>query len=240
MKLKHKLTKMTASISIMSGIAIGLVYLNLQANSSLANIKTDSQVSGSVAAIYKNADDMLKDADLVVTGSFTGNKIAIPASKPLNLPPRASENSVAPPRDPNLIYQVSLGHLDSEFRVAEIIKGQSASQIHIAQSGMITTLSESKPMSGDRFFKGGDSYVLFLNKALPHEIKNAGGRDFYYLVGAYQGGYRIKNGKAYSRDIEDLDSARAIPTELAPGYGHRVNGTDVSQLLQDLRIKAKK
>lgn len=240
MKFKHSLTTIVASVSVMSGIAVGAAYLNWQTNSSLADVQADNKVSGSVATIYKNTDEMLADADLVVTGSFTGKQVAVPTSQPLNLPARASENSVAPSRDPNLIYQVELGHLDSEFRIAEVISGQSGSQIYIAQSGMIITPSQSKSVSGDRFFKSGDSYILFLKKAQSHEIKNAGGRELYYLVGAYQGGYRIKNGRAYSRDIENLDSAKPVPPELNPSYGHQVNGADVNQLLQDLRVKAKK
>lgn len=232
----------SVSIAVLSGLFLGSGYMNTQPQSSAANIPSkdsDVKVLASVATVYKSMGGMVPEADLIVTGNFTGEQIIVSESKPLDLPPRESEKSPAPPRNTNLIYQVELGHIDSGFTVSEVIKGQTTSKVYVAQSGSITMNSKATPMSGDRFFKGGDSYILFLKKPLPHEIKNAGGRSFYYLVGAYQGGYRIKDGRVYTRDIEDLESAKISSSEPSQGYGYRINGTDTGTVLKELRSLSK-
>ena len=183
---------------------------------------------------------MAAAADVIVKGTFTGEKLVVQRSVPIDYPPRASGNSPAPLRDPKLIDQIELGHLDSAFNVSEVIKGRAVSKLYIAQSGLIAaTPSASKPVLGDSFFKGGNSYILFLKKPQAHEIKSAGGRSFYYTIGAYQGGHRIKNGKVYTRDIEDLDSARLSKAPDNEGYGYRINGADLNSVLRDLKIQTK-
>ena len=228
----------SVSIAVLSGVLLGAGYISTQPQSSAANVQSkdsDVKVSGSVATIYKSMGGMVPDADLIVTGSFTGEQVIVSKSKLLDLPPRESEKSPAPLRDPNLIHQVELGHIDSGFNISEVIKGQATTKVYVAQRGSIAMNSKVTPMSGDRFFKGGDSYILFLKKPLPHEIKNAGGRSFYYLVGAYQGSYRIKDGRVYTRDIEDLESAKISSSEPSQGYGYRINGTDTGTVLKELR-----
>jgi hypothetical protein len=74
-----------------------------------------------------------------------------------------------------------------------------------------------------------------LKKPLPHEVKEAGDRNFYYLVGGYQGGYRVKNGKVYSRDIEELDLSKLSKAPPNPAYGHRVNRVELSAFVKYLK-----
>jgi hypothetical protein len=185
--------------------------------SQLKNSTVDSGVKaiGSPATIYKSTEQMFGDADLVVVGKFSNEKIIV---------------------QPSQASRIELGHLDSEFSVTEVIKGKADSKLYVAQNGVIgATMAESKPMEGDRFFKAGDSYILFLKKPLPHEVKEAGDRNFYYLVGGYQGGYRVKNGKVYSRDIEELDLSKLSKAPPNPAYGHRVNRVELSAFVKYLK-----
>ena len=219
-------------------------YVSAQSRSRVANLGTDGgdvQISGSIAVVYQNTNQMIADADVIVTGTFTGEQIVVPRTKPVDYPPRASGDAPTPPRDPKLIDQVELGHLDSAFNVSEVVKGQVGSKVYVAQSGVIgATAATSKPISEGPFFTAGNSYILFLKKPQAHEIRNAGGRSFYYAVGAYQGAYRIKNGKVYTRDIENLDSARLPKVPNNSGYGYRINGADLNVMLQELRSQSKK
>jgi hypothetical protein len=245
MKIQHN-SVILVSTSILVGIAIGLAHIGTEyANAKSENAKNTPEdqgitMSGSVAVAYYSMDQMATDADVIVAGTFSDEKILVPMSKFVDFPSRNPKTLEAAPRDSSLINQNELGHLDSGFNISEVIKGNVNSKIYVAQNGvMATTPAASKPVSGDRFFKGGDSYILFLKKALPHSVKNAGGRSFYYVVGAYQGGYRIRNGKVYSRDIEDLDSAKLSKSPTDLGYGHRMNGVDVNSVMQELRNKAR-
>jgi hypothetical protein len=183
----------------------------------LNNAFIDSGVKafGSPSTIYENTEQMFGDADLVVVGKFSTEQIIV---------------QVAPSSEGGL------GHFDSGFTVTEVIKGKAETKLYVAQNGVIgATEAGSKPMEGDRFFKAGDSYILFLKKPLPHEVKAVGDRNFYYLVGGYQGGYRVKNGKVYSRDIEELDLAKLSKAPPNPAYGHRVDGVEVNSFVKYLK-----
>lgn len=200
---------------------------------------------GATARSYKTTDDLLAASDLVVRGEFTGKPLLSPLRRGPDLPTASSEDQEPPARDPNLIYQRDPGHRDLTFVVQEALKGdKTTKQIVVAQRGAIdqsTTADTVRPVEGDTLFKPGDSYILFLVKPLPHETKLAG-REFYWVVGAVQGAYRIKNKKVYSRNIEVAPSSlgeEPVSREIEEYIGPKVEGVPEEAFLSEIRRKIK-
>ena len=83
-------------------------------------------------------------------------------------------------------------------------------------------------------------YILFLKKALPHEIQNAG-YEFYWIVGANQGAHRLKNGKVYSRNVKKKTMANEEPVEaeISEGFGQKVDGIEEEKFIQEVESKVK-
>ena len=121
------------------------------------------------------------------------------------------------------------GHRDIDFIISEVLKGQNiSSPITIAQRGAIdkeTTVETVKPMESDTFFQPGEMYILFLVKPLPHEIS---GSVFYWVTGASQGAFFIKDRKVYSRSLTGQ-----IPSSIGP----LIQGENLRSFLN--RIKKK-
>jgi hypothetical protein len=200
---------------------------------------------GSTAVSYQTTDDLLAASDLVVRGNFTGKPLLSPLRRVPDLPTVSSDDQEHPARDPNLIYQRDPGHRDLAFVVQEVLKGdKTTKQIFVGQRGAIgqnTTVDTVKPMEGDTLFKPGDSYILFLVKTLPHETKLAG-REFYWVAGAVQGAYRLKNKKVYSRNVELAQPSpgeERVPREIEEYVGPKVEGVPEEAFLSELRAKIK-
>ena len=84
-------------------------------------------------------------------------------------------------------------------------------------------------MEEDTFFQPGNTYILFLVKPLPHEIDLAG-KDFYWVTGASQGAFCVKNKKVYSRS-----SIGQIPINIGP----LIQGELLNSFLSKVRRKVK-
>lgn len=200
---------------------------------------------GSTAVSYQTTNDLLAASDLVVRGNFTGKPLLSPLRRGLDLPTASSGKQKPPARDPNLIYQRDPGHLDLAFVVQEVLKGdKTTKQIFVGQRGAInqnTTADTVKPVAGDTLFKPGDAYILFLVKPLPHETKLAG-REFYWVAGAVQGAYRLKNKKVYSRNVELAQPSlgeKPVSREIEAYVGPKVAGVPEEVFLSELRAKIK-
>ena len=63
---------------------------------------------------------MAAAADVIVKGTFTGEKLVVQRSVPIDYPPRASGNSPAPLRDPKLIDQIELGQDYQKHRIIKV------------------------------------------------------------------------------------------------------------------------
>lgn len=256
MRMQRKRLLSVALGSIL-GVVGSMSYLGLRslhAESGLAKQSVSSHPTsaqsypvslGSSAISYKTTDDLLAASDLVVRGSFTGKPMLSPLRRGPDLPTAASEDQEPPARDPNLIYQRDPGHRDLAFVVQEVLKGdKTTKQIVVGQRGAIdqsTTADTVRPVEGDTLFKPGDSYILFLAKPLPHETKLAN-RAFYWIAGAVQGAYRIKNQKVYSRNVELTQPASGeepVSREIEEYVGPTVNGVPEESFLSELRGKIK-
>jgi hypothetical protein len=190
---------------------------------------------GTPSKFYSNINQLIDDSDFIVLGTFSKNiKITnITKSQSLSLQelekkPRESltsseVNQILSLRDP--------GHRDIEFMPLEILKGQAiSSPIVIAQRGAIvqeTTVDTAKPTEGDTFFQPGETYILFLVKPLSHEILD---HTFYWVTGASQGAFFVKNQKVYSRNF-----IGKIPSDLGP----LIQGESLNLLLNKIRSKVK-
>lgn len=249
MRIKH-----IKLLSIVLGSTVGVIgtlsYLgasSLRGQTSfwaLAQSRPTFFASG-IAVNFQTTDELIAASELIVRGKFTGKPLLTLPRRVPDLPTAASENEEPPERDPNLIYQRDPGHRDLVFVVQEVLKGdKTTKQIIVGQRGAInedTTVDTAKPTEGDTLFKPGDSYILFLTKALPHEAKIAN-REFYWVVGSVQGAYRIKNKKVYSRNVEVTQLAtgeEAVPREIEENVGPNVEGIPEDTFIADLRRKIK-
>jgi hypothetical protein len=240
-------------ISIAGGTFLGCLgsYTYLQVSSQSQSISpmsvTKSHVSslGTVAKVYSSTDELLDGSDLVVRGRFTGKPDLSPRRKGVDLPTSASEDQQPPVRDENLIYERDPGHRNLSFIAQEVLKGEKTQkQLVVAQRGAIDSNSTSDlviPMNGDSFFEPGTEYFLFLVKPLPHEIKLAG-KDFYWITGASQGAYRVKNGKVFSRSVELRETKlknKLSGSEPETEIGPTIDGESEDLLLSKIRNKFK-
>jgi len=220
--------------------------LNGQFAPSNTAVAQSSPVSlGATAVSYQTTDDLLATSNLVVCGKFTGKPLLSPLRRGPDLPTASSEDREPPARDPNLIYQRDPGHRDLAFVVQEVLKGdKTTKQIFVGQRGaidQITTADTVRSVEGDTLFKPGDSYILFLVKPLPHETKLAG-REFYWVAGAVQGAYRLKNKKVYSRNVELAQPSpgeEPVSREIEEYVGPKVEGVPEEAFLSELRAKIK-
>jgi hypothetical protein len=193
-------------IHITGGLFLGVLgsytYLQVESKSHslvpISTTKSHLSAQGDVAKNYNSTDELLVESDLVIRGRFTGKPTLTPHRKGIELPTSASEDQEPPARDVNLIYERDPGHRDLSFVAQEVLKGEKTQkQIVVAQRGAIDSNSTADsviPTIGDALFEPGSEYVLFLVKPLPHEIKLAG-KVFYWITGASQGAYQVKNGK---------------------------------------------
>lgn len=240
-------------ISITGGILLGCLgsYTYLQVLSQPKSIslisakKSNISSLGTVAKVYNSTDELLDGSDLVVRGRFTGKPDLSPRKKGVELPTSASEDQQPPVRDENLIYERDPGHRNLSFIAQEVLKGEKTQkQIVVAQRGAIDSNSTSDsviPMNGDSFFEPGTEYFLFLVKPLPHEIKLAG-KEFYWITGASQGAYRVKNGKVFSRSVElreDKLRNKLSGSEPETEIGPAIDGESEDLLLSKIRNKFK-
>lgn len=251
MKMKISLRNV---ISIAGGLLLGCLgsytYLRIasEAHGTLQEISTTKSrltSQGTVSKVYNSTDELLEGSDLVVRGRFTGKPALSPRRKGVELPTSSSENQEPPPRDTNLIYERDPGHRDLSFVAQEVLKGEKTQkQILVAQRGAIdsnSTPDSVVPMNGDSFFEPGSEYFLFLVKPLPHEIKLAG-KDFYWITGAFQGAYRVNNGKVSSRSVElrgNKSKNKLTGNEPEPEIGPAIDGEAEDSILSKIRNKVK-
>lgn len=209
--------------------------ISLDINSKLNSKQIRSR--GILSKYYTNIEQMVDESDFILLGTFSEiikitkiNSSQFLTLKRLEKKPRKyltslEINQILSLRDP--------GHRDIEFLPLEILKGHKISlPITIAQRGAInqeTTLNTVKPMEEDTFFQPKDTYILFLVKPLPHE-RDLAGKDFYWITGASQGAFFVKNQKVYSRN-----SIGQIPLNVGP----LIQGEPLNSFLSKVRRKVK-
>lgn len=135
-------------------------------------------VIGSVAKKYKAIDELAADSQVIVLGKFQGNPNRVRPTLGQDLAPAKTEDESPPQRDP--------GRRELDFRPTEVLKGNiQASSITVAQRAVIGE-NVMGPVKDNKLFKPGETYILFLTPALPHE------GNFYWITGAIQGSLRWK------------------------------------------------
>jgi hypothetical protein len=238
---------LSLTIGVFLGIVSAGVYwsVNPLSAKSGASSKTDGlSMHGSIHKIYASTDEFVQDSDVIVVGKFSNKPTLKRPTKLADLPTANSEDQLPPPRNQDLLLQRDPGHRDLSFMVRRVLKGDSTTkQVVVAQRGAIgddTTENTVKPVEGDTLFKPGGQYILFLKKAFPHEIQNAG-YEFYWIVGASQGAHRLVNGKVYSRNIQKkaINNEAAIDTEIPEDLGQKVDGIEEEKFIQDIESKVK-
>ncbi len=204
----------------------------------------------SIAKEYKTTEEFTQDSDLIVVGQFIDKPILKKPRKTKDLPSRVNENDESPQKDMTpeqlmtLLEQRDPGHIALAFSARRVLKGDlSKKRIIVAQRGAIdenSTVNNTQPVSGDTLFKSGSRYILFLKKALPNEIANAG-YEYYWLVGSTQGAHRIRNGKVYSRNLKKAKTSQeeSLEPEITESLGQKIDGVNEESLLSEIEQKAK-
>jgi hypothetical protein len=207
-------------------------------NTLLKNSKQNSRQlrsCGTPSKFYTNINQLIDDSDFIVLGTFSKNikitNITKSQSLVLQKLEKKSRKSLTSSEVNQILSLRDPGHRDIEFMPLEILKGQAInSPIIIAQRGAIaqeTTVDTAKPTEGDTFFQPGETYILFLVKPLSHEILD---RNFYWITGASQGAFFVKNQKVYSRNF-----IGQIPSDLGP----LIQGESLNLLLNKIRSRVR-
>lgn len=147
-------------------------------------------VFGSVAKNYKTIDELAADSQVIVLGKFQGNPNVVRPNLGQDLAPAKTEDESPPQRDLDtqlkLLAQRDPGRRELDFRLIKVLKGDiQASSITVAQRAAIGE-NAMGPVKDDKLFKPGETYILFLMPALPHE------GSFYWITGAIPGALRWK------------------------------------------------
>lgn len=144
------------------------------------------------ARLYTSVKDLSTDSSLIVLGQFQDLATVV-------LPKMDK-----PPYDP--------GRRELGFRPTHVLKGQAKTTIQVAQRvSFARSTSPTVTAAGDdTLFRPGDTYILFLTSALPVELRG-NAEPFYWVTGAIQGAFRVKDGKVYSRNITG-----EIPAQVGP------------------------
>lgn len=184
-------------------------------------------VMGSVAKNYETIDQLAVDSQVIVLGNFQGNpNIARPKMGQDSAPARTANES---PPQRNLDTQLKLlaqrepGRRELDFQPAEVLKGDiQASSITVAQRAAIDENAVG-PVEDDKLFEPREKYILFLTPALPNEGK------FYWITGAFQGAFKVKNGKITSQNIAGENRQEVI--------GPRVKGESLETFMTAIKEK---
>ncbi len=157
---------------------------------------------GDLAVVYKTPGEIYRASKLVVIGTPYGEPIPILAEK----------------------YNSYVG---TRFRVEKVLKGNAGDEIVVAGSGIYDKINKKVRLVGKDPLKPGEKYLLFLLPAgNPYVIqyqKKIG--EIYMVTGAWQGEFRIINGRVYSRNVLG---------EAAP-EGLKVKGMPYSEFVAEMK-----
>jgi hypothetical protein len=146
-----------------------LLVLTLAACQSSASYRS----GGRLARTYTKVEDLFKDCDILALGSFTG------ATKTYDFPEA--------PAAPNKIRL-------QEFKPSRVLKGRTPEVLWVA------TYAQKEATGwigivGEALYQPDTTYVLFLTKEIPGRLPES----HYWTTGAYQGSFRVKDGKVWAR-----------------------------------------
>lgn len=188
--------KKYTNIAIVSGLAFSAFSLLsgmtcIESANRAVDPKTQSSeqalpvVQGELAKYYETVDELAADSQIIVLGKFQGNPNVIRPNISQDSASSKSENEAPPQR--HLDTRLKLlaqrdpgGRRELAFQPIEILKGGiQVSSITVAQRAAISE-NIVRAFEDDTLFEPGETYVLFLTPALPHE------GNFYWITGAIQ------------------------------------------------------
>jgi hypothetical protein len=236
-------------LAAFANIAVCLGTLSgLQSNALATELQPT--VKGTLAKYYETIDELVAESDVVVLGRFEGNpKISAPRRRSFETLPgrervrtpqvkptgsrvpgvQTSPDAITPGSlDPQVIDQYlstrDPGRRELAFRPTQTLKGSPTSVIMVGQRAIFKG-STVRASEDDTLFKAGDTYILFLKKALPHE------GEIYWITGATQGAFPVINGRVSSRNVTG---------EIPKNVGPQVKKEGLDNFLAMIREKVRK
>ena len=170
--------------------------------------RSSAVIHASPANIYQDVGTLSDHSDLVVVGRFRGSPTFHPEVMP-ELPPRTNLHTEYPTeREVEIVAMRRLSYSDMSFQVSEVLKGRelldglSSPTVKVGQIS-VTSNDQLIGVSGDRLFKNGEEYVLFLSASDEPS-------QFYWPTGTSQGAFFIQAGR-----VSSLNTLKCI-TDLGP------------------------
>jgi hypothetical protein len=186
---------------ILLSLSAGACNTNIQQTTGTESSTTTNQsiltVSGSVAGYYANMEELSGAADLIAYGEIDGVI-------------EVQEYIMAQTDREDILYYTT----DFNFSISQVLKGDEKEEAIIHQLGAAGKMVVTE----DPLFEQGEKYVLFLHKT------ESG---VYYVLGAYQGRFKVVDGKVFSMD-NVIDDKIFISPELS------YNGIELEDFIGDI------